>query len=373
LVRRKDNEDSTSQGHTSFSTAPSQLVENYPSTEASCINAMASHHTGDYIFCGKDNGSVSVYDTQRGKYMKTLYTHGSVAVTLIEWNAAREVLISSDTSSRILLHKVQLVPIRTAVGQKFTWQIQRLLERRIEAPIRQLLSSVDGEYFLVSDPTVDHLWTMHGEAVLEHEFEHPEPTRTPSQKWTTHPRYKRRIYEVAFDSIHALEWPRSGSQQPKINSIEPRPKYRVDFDTRDSGVHFVKFGENMWAAYDNNPFTRPIVWEAPLSADSDITTEAFFAQFNLTAPEMQCLIGLFKSQLVFLNRNGWICSMRIDELGQGRSHAHHFPVPHCWQSSSRQTVATVTVKGDVVIAKTDELAIVKRGLSLQTFQPNLRH
>ena len=120
----------------------------------------------------------------------------------------------------------------------------------------------------------------------------------------------------------------------------------------------------MWVAYDNNPLTRPIIWETPRSPDSARAVEVAFEHFNLAAPETQCLIGLFKSQLVFLSHDGWVCSMRLDEDGQERPHARHFPVPHCWQSSSRRMVATVTAKGDVVIAKGDELAIVKRGLSV---------
>jgi hypothetical protein len=146
--------------------------------------------------------------------------------------------------------------------------------------------------------------------------------------------------------------------------METQPNERVDFDTRDSGVHFVKFGENMWAAYDNNPFTRPIVWETSTSPDSMVTTEATLERFNLVAPETQNLIGIYRSQLVFLNNDGWICSMQIEDQVQETLHTRHFPVPHCWQSSSQRMIAVVTPRGDVVIARSDELAIVKRGLSL---------
>jgi len=117
-----------------------------------------------------------VYDTVRGKHLKVLYTHKSVAVNFLDWNAAREVLISSDTSSRILAHKVQLTSVRTEVGLKPTWRIHRLLELEIEAPIRQILSSVNGEYMLVSDPDLDHAWTLHGNKVLEKKSDPLEST-----------------------------------------------------------------------------------------------------------------------------------------------------------------------------------------------------
>jgi hypothetical protein len=46
-----------------------------------------------------------------------------------------------------------------------------------------------------------------------------------------------------------------------------RVNERIDFETLGSGVHFVKYGENMWAAYGNNPFSRPVILEAPLSTN----------------------------------------------------------------------------------------------------------
>jgi hypothetical protein len=79
---------------------------------------------------------------------------------------------------------------------------------------------------------------------------------------------------------------------------------------------------------------------------------------------MKNILGMFLSQLVFLDLEGWICSMRLDEVGQERRHTRHFPIPHCWQSIVRELASKVTVKGDVIIVNKRELAIVKRGLSL---------
>jgi hypothetical protein len=120
----------------------------------------------------------------------------------------------------------------------------------------------------------------------------------------------------------------------------------------------------MWAAYDNNLFTRPVIWETSASPDFVATTEAILERFNLVALEIQNLIRIYRSQLVFLNNDGWICSMRIEDQVEERLHTRHFPVPHSWRTSSQHMRAVVTPRGDVVIAKSDELAIVKRGLSV---------
>jgi WD40 repeat protein len=363
LYRRKDNDDSGSQGRTSYGTALTQF-QSHSGTEASIINAIAPNHTGDYIFCGRADGTVSVCETQRGKNQGTIFAHGSMGITFMEWSASQELLISCDTSSRIVVHQAQRVQRRTPSGVRFIWQTSKIFERRVEAPIQQTLSSIDGEYLLVSDLYNDHIWTTKGEDATIHQCGQPEPTRTVSQKWATHPRHKRRLYEIESHVVHVAKWSRDSTSPPMIETIESRSNERIDFETRDSGVHFIKFGDNMWAAYDNNPFTRPFIWEAPASANQQASTEATLERFNLVAPEVRYLIGMFRSQLVFFNHDGWVCTIRVDEQTHDKLHTRHFPVPHCWQSLSRHLRATVTPNGDVVIAKSDELAIVKRGLSL---------
>ncbi|KAF7503410.1 hypothetical protein GJ744_003893 [Endocarpon pusillum] len=364
LYRRKDNDDSGSQGRTSYGTAVTQQYPNYSTTDAALINAIASHHSGEYIFCGRADGSVCVYNTSNGRYMGPLFTHGPIDVIFVEWNGKQEVLITCDTSDMIMAHKAQLSQVRTPSGVRLVWQVSLLFSRRIEAPVLQILSSVDGEYLLVSDLFVDHLWTLKGEDILKHRSEHPDPTRTLSQKWAIHPRYGRRLYQIDSHGVHTLKWQRHSTSLPKQELIEVRSIDRIDFETRDNGVHLLKFGESMWAAYDDNPLTRPIIWEAASSSESGGATEAALERFNLVAPEMQYLLAMYRSHLVFLNHDGWICSVRIEDQGLDRLHARHFPVPHCWRSLTRRMIGTVTPKGDVVIAKNDELAIVKRGYSV---------
>jgi WD40 repeat protein len=368
LVRRKDNDDSTSVDQTSFNTAPSLLVQAYTGNDENMITAMISHHLGDFVFVGKESGVVAIYETARGKSVRELYSHVRTAVTFMEWSSAQEMLVSSDTSSRILVHRVRPMQTRSSTGTRSTWQTHRVLEKRLgeaNEAIRQILLSVDGRYLLVSTSTVDHLWSLDGTSVLTLDHMQPNRIHMPSQKWLTHPRHKRQVFEVDQGGVRIIEWEKHHDSEPSVKSMEADPKERIDFELQGIGIHFVRFGEDSWAAYDNNPSTRPVIWPAPPSSlSASAAAAAALAHFNTVVPVMKNILGMFRSQLVFLDLEGWICSMRLDEAGQERPHARHFPIPHCWQSTVRGLAPIVTVKGDVIVANKHELAIVKRGLSL---------
>jgi WD40 repeat protein len=364
LVQRQDNDDSTSEGQTSFSTAPSQYVQAYAGTEEPLITSMATHHTGDYIFCGKENGTVTVYETKKGRPIKDLYTHLMSSVVHMDWNSAREVLVSSDTSSRILLHRIIMVQTRSASGPRYAWQAQMVLDRRQDQPVRQVLLSADGEYLMVSTLHSEDLWTLDGRVAYSHQCDHPHQTGALSQKWSTNPRHKRQLFEAHNEGVHVLEWEKHSENGPILTNFTVEADDCINSQSRDSGVHFVRVGVEAWVAYDSNPLTRPLVWPTPPSSSSTIATVSAgtLQQLSLVAPEITSLVGMCRSQLVFLNEDDWICSMRLDEAGQQKSRTRHFPIPHCWQSSSRQLLCLVSIKGDVVLAKGEELAIVKRGL-----------
>jgi WD40 repeat protein len=361
LFRRKDSDDSTSEGQTSFSTAPSQLVQTYMQTEQSPITAIVNHPKGGFVFCGNDNGIVAVYDTARGKLVKELFKN-KASITCLDWNAEKEILVSSDSSSRILVHRLRQVQNRSSAGTHPVWQSQQVLERTLEESIRQILLSNDGEYLLISTATSDQLWTLGGESLISHNHEQGHALR-PSQRWMTHPLYKRRLFEVDKTAVHFIQWEKHSVDPPVMKKIDVDPNQHVDHESRDVSIHIVKFGEDNWAAFDNNPASRPVMWTGPPSSRaSEAAIASALAYFGQIVPIIKSILGMYRSQLVFLNTEGWVCSMRLDG-GLEKRMIRHFPVPYYWLTISQSIVSTITSGGDVIIARSDELAIVKRGLS----------
>ena len=369
LVRRKDGEDTTSEGQTSYSTAPSQLLQAYLATNKEPITAIVSHHSAEFVFCGKQSGTVTVYETiSLGKQMQGLYEHVKSAVLFMDWNAAKNLLVSCDNASRIMIHQVKLVQDRSTVGLKSKWAVKKILDKRLDVPIRQVLFSVGAEYLLVSSTTTDHVWTLDGSAVLSHSCDQLGYSGTLSQKWTLHPRQKRRFIELESFGVHAIEWDKHKDIPPSLRDLTVDTVDETVMEVRGTHVHFLRFEDGTWAAYDNSPVTRPILWNPP--SFSALASATMLNRFKATVPVIKYLVGLFQSQLVLLDSDGWIRTMRLDEAAaQSDGPTRRFPIPHHWQNnnSRQRPLALVTALGDVVIAAGDELVIVKRGLITNNF------
>jgi WD40 repeat protein len=71
------------------------------------ITAMCSHPSGSFVFCGKRDGSVSLFETSSAKHQQILYRHASnIEVTCVIYVKKRELLISAGESGRVLINNL---------------------------------------------------------------------------------------------------------------------------------------------------------------------------------------------------------------------------------------------------------------------------
>jgi hypothetical protein len=90
------------------------------------------------------------------------------------------------------------------------------------------------------------------------------------------------------EGVRIIEWENHHDSQPFMKRMEADSKERIDFELQGIGIHFVRFGENSWAAYDNNPSTRPVIWLAPPSSlNASAAAAAALGYFNKVVPIMK--------------------------------------------------------------------------------------
>ena len=396
LFRRGQTEDSASDGQHSFSTSQSRPVH-FESAEDSPITSMVDHHTGDFVFCGKENGDVSVYELAGDTMVNLLYKHGQAPVLHLDWNASKEILVSCDTSSMLQIHQITATQYRANNRTMVDWGAKEMFKRPQQHAVHQVLLSSDGEYVMISTAGYDDLRTLDGKHVHTHPWDRSLPPPVTSPKWAKHPMHKHQLLRFESHSIHSLEWSNRRDTKPSQRIVPIAAKDRFDFKRR---FHFVRTATETYLICDDNPLTRLIVWCSPsFSTPSSSATSAAAAVSSINPPPLTAtathaqsttqrrltaiadqvvvIVGLYRSQLVFVDHDSWICSLKLDEESGGSSSSggggnavrsqekgptRHFPIPHCWQGGGRGVLCLVTVKGDVVIARNDELAVVKRGL-----------
>lgn len=365
LIRRKDDDESGSSAPSStFTSAPSQRLETTARADKSAINAIAEHHSGEYVFCAKESGSVSLYDTMRGKPKRTLFEFGKTAVLNLIWNKAQSLLASADNSSTVKIHRVRLMTERIAGGTRDTWLCEKIFQSTCEQPIRQLLFSLDGRLLLVSTTKKDLIFNVKdGLKLLMHDCDNPSAVQQ-SQKWATSPWKERQFIEIQNGPSHTFSW---NKENPPAITLDDRKPTSYSSTTTYGKAHIEDLGDSFFGAYDNDPHSAPIIWRQHIArlqeADSQEAPEAaLVARFTEIAPQIARFLGIYKNKLVFLDIESWVCSVRVDESRLSEPITYHFPMPHYWLSANRPLLAFTTAKGDIVIPVEGELAIVKHAL-----------
>ena len=364
LVRHNDDIDSSgSDGLSTFASALSHGSETTSRSGHSAIDAFVEHHSGDHVFCARENGDIDVYHTAQGHLVQQLFNIGRTIVLFMAWNKTEDLLATGDNSSTIRVHHIWMVQERHARGFKYVWQFKERWSVTLQEPIRQVLFSLDGDLLLVSTSANEQIFSSQGgPALLTHECRHPQTPEQPSQRWASYVRKKRPFQEVQHGESHKISWDKNGVRLPVVEPVQLSECLYSERDRAGHKVHLVQISAQVWAAFDNNPTSGPLVWShAEVSAT---TSESFKEHFHSVAATMTNLLGIFRARLVFLRSDNWICSMRIDGIAMEEPISSHFPLPHCWMNPSRPLVASVTSKGDIVFAVGGDLAIVKNALQV---------
>ena len=356
LVRKTDGGDGSSQADSEVIPTLAQTVSYKFWEEDMTITSIEPHHSGQYLFCGKEGGPVSVYDLESGSEIREIYRHvANTAVTFLNWNEKQQLLVSCDRSSRTLIHE-----IITQDKEPLMWLKGQPIEHNADHAIQQVLVSPDGQRILLAAPHWDTLLDTKGNYI--HKFV-PRPS-AESRKWITHPHFPDRLLLLDGLVSHIYDW-------TTLTELSSNTGILLDVESSGSSGEILirslttRYAKSALIAeinqfYDGYRTNHLLVWQA---SDIQPSTEKVLpvARYQTAISDSKLVIGVFGSLLVFLNYKGCICSVNLDRPPESTCHQHFF-IPYEWQSGTRELIALVTIKGDVVFPRGDEIAVLKHGL-----------
>ena len=196
VLDREDNDDEASDT-LSISTTPQEICpESYDNVVL--ITALACHDNGQVFFCGREDGSVYLYDTTSGQQMQSLFNHAEgVSVTSLWFDSESNMLSSADSSSRVMTHRLS--------NQQRTWNVIKLfLDYRSDTSVNQLLSNQGHSRLLVCSRVTHTLWSItdtKSESIKNLRMEGSNPYR-----WATHPSNRNQLISISGTVAHLYEW-----------------------------------------------------------------------------------------------------------------------------------------------------------------------
>ncbi|KAI0471723.1 hypothetical protein GGR56DRAFT_87384 [Xylariaceae sp. FL0804] len=299
LLRKGDPDGNISEPYSDEVTHQALLMEDKSLSEDNTITAICEYHDGSAIFCGCEDGSVYMYTVQTGTRSTLIVPPTLIPIRRLACCPMSGRLATSDFSGRFTVRPIAT----TAAG---SWKAgQKMLDEEVEEDIQQILFDPSGSKLLVSTDDGDHLWSVDGVHIVSYNYE-----ESRNSHWISHPSSTNNLIRVKGTRAWIFEW----------STLTPLSK--------------------------------------PIGVDPYRTNSAHFHSFDV---DHKCIIGVYKSRIIFLDIDGWVCSVNIDSLLPERHYSRHFLIPFSWHNNSN-LLFTVTIHGSVAMALRDEVAIFHNGL-----------
>jgi WD40 repeat protein len=195
IDRHGDNLSSTLDG-SMVSEAVSEPVYSQDSS-GSAVTALTYESGGEFYCCGREDGTVSIYDMQKGKISRKVCSHGSnVDVVSLAWSPSGRFLVSGDDMGKIILKRLRL-------KEDGKWAVFPVFETRLsDGMADQFVFSPDEHMLLISAPSQDQIWDLGTKSMVCQKSRKEER----SGQWMNHPFDESRLLLVEQDRIHVYQW-----------------------------------------------------------------------------------------------------------------------------------------------------------------------
>jgi len=350
VLVRQDAEEKNSDT-ISVSTA-AQEISLESSDNVNPITSLVCHGQDRVAFCGKENGSVYLYETKSGRQSQKLFSHAHGFPILSLYLNEETHALSSIASTQIMVHRL--------VRREDSWDSgEALLDHCAGVAVDQVLSNKGSTRLLVCTAKKDTLWSISSdESTIVNEL--PWEGRE-SYKWGIHPSRQDHLILITQNIAHVYEWQAlqrlTGAEGILLGgSILPELFIRSITPCLNGTVVATTFSDS------SRPQSEPklLLWD---SADFSALSESAvpIPRYRSLAEQVKTLIGECGQKLVFLHSSTWVCSANL-QSPSAEDFARHFFLPTDWLSTNVDLMFGVTNNGDILFVKRDEIAVIKRGL-----------
>ena len=379
LVRadEHDMEDKSSVGGTTIVTEPT--ISHFDGG-GQLVTALALDSRDQHYCCGREDGKVWIHDALNGKRLRKVYAHwASSTVIALIWSESGKYMVSCDDGAFVIAKRLQ-------VKEEGTWGVFPVFDRRLDEPVSQFLFSAGEQYLLISTPTADYVWDLKAKK----EIQKKQWAGRQSRRWIQHPSQRDVLVWISPAEIRCHRWPTSesvgdpvsASSESLLSASASRSHSRSPSRVSPHSGHPRCVS---WAATAGNG--QSIVY-ATLPDDGSVSVSCLSHSslhiesidaarilqgveaahpanrqcFSGVADQVKRLLGMYKTSLVFLDHDCWVCTWNMqDETGQI---LRHFFIPRDWLNTSTSHMAVVNSHGVLFCPRYGDVAIVRNGIRI---------
>jgi WD40 repeat protein len=343
-----------------ISTLHANEEESLQGEEDHPITAIAISPSGKHVLCGTEAGAVLIFELTSGLKKQKLYDHGyGDCIVQLQFGSG-SIMASADVSSKVYVRQI------TQKGSK--WVIERtLFECRMREPIEQLLFSPNFSHILIATTLGDLVYSFATKKRNKLSWK----TRIPGA-WCNHPRNPAQLLLFVRTTLRIYQW-ESLEEITSEDGIMLDCELPVNLDISKAcpcwnGVAMLcEYSELLHARTRATLLFLPTEQLEP-TAESIRPLPALQSMGNRIAEligTFGMVLGMSRHSFLFLDYDGWICSVDMDLLPP-ENYKRHFFLPYEWLSSNDVLIAAVTPNREFVFPRGGELAVIRRGLDFST-------
>lgn len=351
VLVRQDGDDSNSD--TVSISSGAQEVSLQSARNVVLITALACDKEASFFFCGKEDGSIYLYETISGQQTRKLFSHAKgVTILSLLFNYETQTLVSLDITSRVMMHK-------SKHGQDRWEATEELFDHHTGAAVKQILTNPESNRLLISTTSSDTLWSVPADS------DRPVATAPWEDRgsyiWGTHPANRDQLILVSDNVAHLYDW-RTLERLTDAEGILLQGSILPDLAVQsitpcfNNNVVAIAFSESLRP----HAKLKLLLWDASDFAAYS-KAAAPIPQYHTLADQVRSVIGSDGTRLVFLDSQGWVASAEA-RATKTDEYNRHFFIPADWLTTNVTMMTAVTCHGDIIFVIRDEVAVIKRGL-----------
>ena len=349
------------------------VVEIESSIKIACI---AFDPTHDAVFCGKDDGVVSLYRQGKRLLERKLFSHKSQVRFMIWWSD-HDSLVTTDSSNMISMWKLINTP-------KHGWLTDRCsFSARVNnhSSITGILLGESVKKIVISTRKSDHLWGTNGEQqdvrVYAVELD---------RKWAQHPQSADSM--ICLEGMHVRvfawnDWSEILTVSLDTTLYEWRPESLLFCQTGSQSKILVESAQpdshlsgTILRLFDATPM-MPDISTSKMSLQNEeeasgihlptlrsaISTSISDLQLDAIAQYISRIVGIDdRNCLIFLDKRSWVCSLNLNTIGAYPPfYFRHFFIPYDWFAGQKALMCAIA-KRDIIFARNKDIVTITGGL-----------
>ncbi|OIW26895.1 hypothetical protein CONLIGDRAFT_707468 [Coniochaeta ligniaria NRRL 30616] len=312
------------------------------------VTVLCDHPSGKWIFAGREDGSVAVIDVSTGTELQQIIGQGAMPVNHLIYNKNNNRLAISNVAGRISVRSVHVLAGGGWVAEEPTWNLTAT------RPVKQLLFNDTGHKLLITTKEISELWdiekdTQFGSAIRP---QNPEQSTWQSIK---HPESDEQLLLIDGEHVHIYDWKTfsqiSSPDGIGLSGIAGSPA-AIDCAIASCSGRYLCF-----RFVNRSDKTFPDLQVYPVGGMS-LTAVSLtpISRYRNLARRIKTVIGIYRSSLLFLSVDGWICSLRVDHDAVQDHYSRHFFIPFSWYNVGDMSFA-VTANGSIAMSRRNGVVI----------------